>query len=143
MDIRPIEASDYDRGYLALIGQLSPVCPEITKEQFFDQLTRIQASSTEIYVILQDDQLLASGTLLTERKFIHDLGLVGHIEDVVVDEKARNQQLGQKMVDFLANRARQKGCYKVILDCHPKLVTFYQKCGFTQKQVQMSLYFEQ
>jgi glucosamine-phosphate N-acetyltransferase len=35
------------------------------------------------------------------------------------------------------------GCYKVILDCSEKNVPFYEKCGFTVKEKQMVVYFEE
>lgn len=35
------------------------------------------------------------------------------------------------------------GCYKIILDCSVKNVPFYQKCGFTEKEREMVLYYEE
>lgn len=35
------------------------------------------------------------------------------------------------------DQAKEVGCYKVILDCSEDNVNFYQKCGFTKKEVQM------
>ena len=32
-------------------------------------------------------------------------------------------------------------CYKVILDCSSDNVQFYKRCGFTEKEVQMVVYF--
>jgi len=62
---------------------------------------------------------------------------VGHIEDVVVDAAARGQNLGKRLIEALVAVCRDKGCYKVILDCAEKNVAFYEKCGLTRKEVQM------
>ncbi len=32
---------------------------------------------------------------------------------------------------------KERGCYKVILDCAEHNVAFYEKCGLTKKEVQM------
>ena len=79
--------------------------------------------------------------MFIEKKFIRNCGKVGHIEDVVVDSNARGMQLGKKIVGFLADHARSVGCYKVILDCSVENRTFYEKCGFKQKEIQMVKYF--
>jgi hypothetical protein len=41
-------------------------------------------------------RILGTAALIVERKFIHGCGKVGHIEDVVVDEKARGGRIGQR-----------------------------------------------
>ncbi|KAL3686704.1 hypothetical protein R1sor_013013 [Riccia sorocarpa] len=41
----------------------------------------------------------------------------GHVEDVVVDQTARGQHLGQRIVSHLTNLSKQLGCSKLILDC--------------------------
>lgn len=51
-------------------------------------------------------QIIAAATLLIERKFIHQCGSVGHIEDVVVDQGYRGQRLGQRSVALLSNQNR-------------------------------------
>ncbi|KAM7260465.1 hypothetical protein ACFE04_016206 [Oxalis oulophora] len=74
-------------------------------------------------------------------KYLTSCRKVGHIDDVVVDPSARGKQLGKKIVDFLTKHARSKGCYKVILDCSVDNKSFYEKCGYKHKDIQMSKYF--
>ena len=87
-------------------------------------------------------RVVAAGTLLVEAKFVHQAGLAGHIEDVVVDASVRGKGLGKKIISKLVDVARAAGCYKVVLDCSAANVGFYAKCGFVQKEVQMAHYFE-
>lgn len=89
----------------------------------------------------QRQQLVASATLLIEPKFIRGCGLVGHIEDVVVDEACRGLGLGSLLVGRLSAMAKAQGCYKVILDCAEGMVSFYEKCDYENKGVQMAQYF--
>jgi len=38
--------------------------------------------------------------------------------------------------------AKDKGCYKVILDCEERNAGFYAKCGYARRGVQFARYFE-
>lgn len=93
-----------------------------------------------VVVDTQDRRIVGAGTLLVERKFIHQCGQVGHVEDVVVAERCRGKQLGKLIMDALVAEARRANCYKIILDCAEKNVQFYERCGFTKKELQMVIY---
>ncbi|KAJ4818144.1 Glucosamine 6-phosphate N-acetyltransferase [Rhynchospora pubera] len=136
--------SDYDKGFVRLLCQLT-LCPSLSKPQFQACFADLATLGDNHYVGVIEDPIsgciLASGSVLIERKFIRGGGKVGHIEDVVVDKAARRIQLGQRIVDHLVHYAKTVGCYKVILDCKPDLREFYKKCGFVESNVQMALYF--
>ncbi len=83
---------------------------------------------------------LGSGTIIFEPKIIRNCKSVGHIEDIVVDNKHRNLGIAKKIIDKLLSLANEKKCYKVILDCKYKLHDFYEKLGFENYGVQMSKY---
>lgn len=53
-------------------------------------------SSYQIFVVEETNEkkIVATATLLLERKFIRGCGVAGHVEDVVVDESVRGQKLG-------------------------------------------------
>ena len=93
-----------------------------------------------VVVDTQDRRIVGAGTLLLELKFIHKCGSVGHVEDVVVAERCRGKQLGKLIVDALVEEARRAKCYKIILDCAEKNVQFYERCGFSKKELQMVIY---
>lgn len=143
-EIRKIELSDFNKGVLKLLSQLSEFnYSDIRYEQFKDQFNKISESGTHIFVIdnLENGELIGIGSILIENKFIHNLSSVGHIEDVVIDNKYRGNGYGKILINFLTEFAKNNNCYKVILDCSENNVGFYEKCGFSQKNVQMSLYF--
>lgn len=89
-----------------------------------------------------EGRIAAAGTLFIERKFIRNCGSVGHVEDIVVCGKYRGRNFGRLLLQKLIDLARDKECYKIILDCEAGKVQFYEKCGFAEKGRQMALYFD-
>lgn len=64
-------------------------------ESRFDELKSID--NTYFIVTIEDttvSKVVATGTLVIERKFTHMTGRVGHIEDIVVDIDYRKKKLG-------------------------------------------------
>ncbi|KAL3677772.1 hypothetical protein R1sor_020728 [Riccia sorocarpa] len=155
--LRRLEPSDYSKGYLNLLEQLTVVGDiseeDFTKSSFVSLCSMLGSSQSEGFgaagdlhhvVVIEDIErhvIVASATLLVEPKLIRKCGKAGHIEDVVVDQTARGQHLGQRIVSHLTNLSKQLGCYKVILDCSEANAPFYGKCGFELKGRQMARYF--
>jgi len=144
MRIRELNAGDYNNGFLDLLAQLTTV-GEIPRQFFEERLARIEGDKRQHILVIEDTetgQIISTATLLVERKFIHCAGFAGHVEDVVCDTAVRGKGLGKIIIQAAVTLAHQCGCYKVILDCEEKLVGFYEKCGFAQKEVQMACYFD-
>ncbi|KAG0221639.1 Glucosamine-phosphate N-acetyltransferase-like protein [Mortierella sp. GBA43] len=97
-------------------------------------------SSTPNLVTPGRGKIVAAGTVVIERKFIRNLGLVGHIEDIAVAGDQQGKKLGLRIIETLKAIGESQGCYKVILDCSEKNVPFYEKCGFERKGVEMGWY---
>ena len=121
---------------LQLYSQLS-VCNEIPINTFL-----FIAQTQPIYIEVDEKyNIYGAITIIIEQKMLHDGGYVCHIEDVVVDKKYRNRELGKKLVNFAINHAKDKGCYKIILNCNEHVEPFYNKLGFQSKNKEMSIYF--
>ncbi|KAG9326752.1 hypothetical protein KVV02_008642 [Mortierella alpina] len=101
---------------------------------------RSATSSSPSLVTPGRGKIVAAGTVLVERKFIRQLGLVGHIEDIAVSADQQGKKLGLRIIETLKAIGQQQGCYKVILDCSEKNVPFYEKCGFERRGVEMGWY---
>ncbi|XP_062222193.1 probable glucosamine 6-phosphate N-acetyltransferase 2 [Phragmites australis] len=146
IQIRRLELADRERGFVSLLSQLS-TCPDLTASEFATRFAELAAHGDDHVILVAEDpsaperQILATGCLFVERKFLRGGGKVGHVEDVVVDAAARGRGLGLRVVRRLVEIAREAGCYKVILDCTPELRAYYAKCGFVEKGVQMAVYF--
>ncbi|CAL9169943.1 probable glucosamine 6-phosphate N-acetyltransferase 2 [Musa acuminata AAA Group] len=145
LPLRRLEISDNAKGFVELLSQLSPATSPLSDADFLARFADLAALGDDHLIVVADDQrsgrIVATGSVFLERKFLRGGSKVGHIEDVVVDAAARGQHLGQRVVRYLADHAKAAGCYKVILDCTPDLRSFYEKCGFTEKNIQMALYF--
>lgn len=138
--IERLSEKDYHRGYPQLLEQLT-VVGNISYEDYCTRLKKMEKANINIFVMAIEDKIVACGSVLIEKKMIHNLGLVGHIEDVVVDSACRGLGLGKKIIKHLTEYAKKRGCYKVILDCERKNVGFYVKCGYHEKGVEMAIYF--
>jgi glucosamine-phosphate N-acetyltransferase len=87
--------------------------------------------------------LKGESTGLTFSRSIHNLGLVGHIEDIAVAKDQQGKKLGLKIIQALDFIAEKVGCYKSILDCSEANEGFYVKCGFKRAGLEMAHYYEQ
>jgi len=87
-------------------------------------------------------RVVGTGALVVERKFIHNLGLVGHIEDIAVAKDQQGKKLGLRIIEALDAIAAAVGCYKTILDCSEANEGFYVKCGYKRAGLEMAHYYD-
>jgi glucosamine-phosphate N-acetyltransferase len=131
--IREIEEDDLEKGFLETLDFLRNAS-NLDKNKAKEILKKIKQNPNHIiYVAIDNKKIVGSTTLLIEQKFIHDGGLVGHIEDVVVRKDYEGKGIGIKLVTSLLERAKEKNCYKTILDCKDDVKQFYERIGFKRK----------
>ena len=131
--IREIEEGDLENGFLETLDFLRNTS-SIDKNKAKEILKKIKQNPNHIiYVAIDDKKIIGSTTLLIEQKFIHDGGLVGHIEDVVVRKDYERRGIGIKLVTSMLERAKEKNCYKTILDCKDDVKQFYERIGFKRE----------
>ncbi|KAL2911511.1 Glucosamine-phosphate N-acetyltransferase-like protein [Polyrhizophydium stewartii] len=139
--VRPLHPSDYEKGFLEVLGMLTSV-GKMSKERFMERYSYLKAHNHEYFTIVIEDtaksRIVGAGTIMVERKFVHNNGLVGHIEDIVTHSDYRGLKLGFFVIETLKYIGKKTGCYKI--DCSDKNIPFYVKCGFTQKEFEMALY---
>jgi len=93
-----------------------------------------------VLVSRETDQIVASGGVFVERKFLRGLGRVGHIEDIAVAREMQGKKLGLRMIQALTQVSEDVGCYKTILNCSESNIAFYEKCGYEKREVEMAKY---
>ena len=131
--IREIEEDDLEKGFLETLDFLRKAS-DINKNKAKEILKKIKQNPNHIiHVAIDDKKIVGSTTLLIEQKFIHDGGLVGHIEDVVVRKDYEGKGIGMKLVTSMLERAKEKNCYKTILDCKDDVKQFYERIGFKRE----------
>jgi glucosamine-phosphate N-acetyltransferase len=140
--IRNLQVTDYDKHYFELLKQLSLIEPQKITRVMFNKFVNNLNDNHIIYVIEDEinNIIIGTVTLLKEKKLIHNLGTVLHIEDLVIDINYRKKGLSIKLIDLCKTEANNCGAYKIILDCSVELESFYNKNGFEKKNIQMSLY---
>ncbi|KAL1993792.1 hypothetical protein VTN49DRAFT_2461 [Thermomyces lanuginosus] len=140
---RPLRRSDYAHGYLDVLRVLTTV-GDITEDMWNERYSYLARRNDEYYLIVIADgtgKIVATGSLIVERKFIHTLGLVGHIEDIAVARDQQGKKLGLRIIQTLDAVAAKVGCYKSILDCSEANEGFYLKCGFKRAGLEMAHYY--
>ena len=128
--IRKLKKDDLQKGFLTTLDSLKQASNIEAKkaEEIFE---KINSNPNHIIAVAEvEGKIIGTTTLLIEPKFIHDGGLVGHIEDVVVDKNYQGQRIGEKIMKYLLEIAKNQGCYKTILDCTEDVKSFYEKLGF-------------
>lgn len=130
--------------YLLLLSELT-VTNYIETSLFVKNVERISETGSIIVGVIDNSpnniEIVASGTIIIEPKIIREGRNVGHIEDIVVSKEMRGKGISQKILDILKLIAREKNCYKVILDCDENVKNVYIKNGFNINGFQMAEYF--
>lgn len=133
--IRKLKYSDY-KNFLTLINDFRTT--SFSYHTFKDTLERIQNNS-EIWVIEYNGTLVASGTILYEKKFIHNICVLAHVEDICVKKEYRGLGYGKILLKKIIEEAEKKECYKISLNCIDDNIKFYEKCGFKKNGNQMTI----
>ncbi|OHF03354.1 acetyltransferase, partial [Colletotrichum orchidophilum] len=142
--VRALRQSDYNTGFLDCLRVLTTV-GEISEAQFAERYHWLSRSDGYFVLVVEDTStktIVGTGALIVERKFIHNLGLVGHIEDIAVAKDQQGKKLGLRIIQALDFIAAKVGCYKSILDCSEANEGFYVKCGFRRAGLEMAHYYE-
>ena len=139
--VRELKYKDLDNGYIETLSELSDI---ITSKNELDKIYSFFVHQPNYYFFVAEynEEIIGCVTLFIERKFIHNGGKSGHIEDVVVRKKYRDGDIGSRLVSKLIEKAKEVGCYKVVLDCGCDVAPFYDKLGFIGEKVMYKIKFE-
>lgn len=130
VQVRELKKEDLFNGFLTSLDSLRKAS-DISKERAEEIFKKITSNKDHIIAVaVSDGKVVGSATLLIEQKFIHNGGLVGHIEDVVVDRNFQGKKIGKKIIEYLLEYSKNRGCYKTILDCNDYVKEFYERLGF-------------
>lgn len=139
--IRQVEKEDYNRGHLELYKQLTQINPENINKSMYENFVSKLRDNHMIFVLIQNNIVVGSGTVIIEDKLIRNISKVAHIEDIVIDNSYRGSGHGKRIIEHLIDYSKKMGCYKVTLDCNIKNQEFYEKCGMLLNGCQMCKYF--
>ena len=122
-----------------LLSQLS-YTKYLTNYEIIDFLLN-KPNNHLIYICknIDTEKLVGIITIFIERKLIHNLGKVAHIEDLVVDKNERGKHIAEKLIKKCIEYAKSQNCYKIILNCNENLIKFYEKNDFYKAGYQMRM----
>jgi glucosamine-phosphate N-acetyltransferase len=124
MNIRKLCNNDYEK-YTILVGT------NISRECYIDFIESM--SEFHIIIILEiEEKLIATGTLLIEKKLTNNICYLAHIENIFVNDKHRNHGYGSIIIDYLVKYATDKGCYRIDLICTHEITSYYKRFGFEE-----------
>jgi GNAT superfamily N-acetyltransferase len=86
-----------------------------------------------IYMAKINNEVIGSFALLIMDNLAHFGTPSAIVEDVVVAENFQNLGIGKLMMEFAMQKAREKGCYKMVLSSNLKRTyahRFYERLGF-------------
>ena len=131
--------SDKKDEIINLLSQLS-YTKYVTNNEILDFLLN-KPYNHLIYICknIYTEKLVGIVTIFVERKLIHNLGKVAHIEDLVVDKDERGKNVAQKLINKCIEYAKSQNCYKIILNCNENLIKFYEKNNFYNAGYQMRM----
>jgi glucosamine-phosphate N-acetyltransferase len=135
--IRDFERNDSTNGLLKTLKEVWSVdeINESTLDKWFN-------NDNHMVVAEFNGEIVGSATLHLQQKIIRNGGIAGCIEDVVVKQSYRGNNIGTQLIQELIKKAENLGCYKVILSCFPDRINFYKKNGFFVESTTMRYNFK-
>lgn len=137
LQIKELTAPDLDEDFLASLGNLAVV--DLAPRDALPLFRARLRLGIRTYIARSDGRTVGTASLLVEQKFIHQGGLVGHLEDVAVRPDFQKQGVGAALVHHVIQQARQLGCYKLILNCSEANIAFYTRVGFRRHDFGMRI----
>ena len=135
--IRLLNYDDKDR-YLSLLATFRKVNITMTDLEFRNIYDKININS-KIFIVVIDDVIVGSATVLFEQKFINNNALYAHIEDVVILPKARGNGVCKNLINYIVEICKDYGVKKIVLNCDERLEQLYGKCNFTKNGTSMNI----
>jgi GNAT superfamily N-acetyltransferase len=129
--VRPCTEADVE-AILSLLAQLWPNNPRdpVRTKAVYD---RALASSNQLlFCAVADDRAIGFGSLTLKNNLWQE-GLIGNVDELVVDEKHRGRGVGKMLMKHLTAVAREHGCKRIELDSsfHRHAAhEFYKAIGF-------------
>ena len=120
---KPVKIQDYQK----IIDMLQSISDFIPRGEDINDIWNSYLSQDNLngFSFFLDNELVGYGSIFYEIKIRG--GKAGHLEDVVVNQNARGNGIGQFIIDFLINEGKKNNCYKVSLNSKENNIGFYEK----------------
>lgn len=135
--IREAESKDYE-DLLECLRSLTEV-GNVTKEQFEERLKERKHLGILTIVVeeISSKQVVGTGSLVFEPKFIRGCATKGSIEEIAIRKDMQRRGIGKMIMEHLIKEANK--CYKISLTSSVENIPFYEKLKFVDEGRTMSL----
>ncbi|MEA1957495.1 MAG: GNAT family N-acetyltransferase [Euryarchaeota archaeon] len=135
MSIRPSKESDEASIYdlITLLMGFS-----LNRESFHDVFVQNLRDDTVLYYVAESDGCVVGFASLHIGPQLHHAGLVGEIQELIVQETFRGKGTGAQLVLLLEQEAQKRGCVSIEVTTKNYRVDaqqFYEQVGFTRTHV--------
>lgn len=136
MQISIVEATENDLIdvldlYRNVLDNGKPILTIAIAKNIFKKMS--QYPDYHLYVAKFGDEIIGSFAFLIMDNLAHFGSSSAIVEDVVVSEIYQSKGIGKTMMQFAMEKAREKGCYKMVLSSNQKRTDahrFYENLGF-------------
>jgi GNAT superfamily N-acetyltransferase len=132
--IRECKEGDFEQ-VLKLLAQLWP--EKILDEKELQQVfLRGLNSGFQSYVCAVIEENIVGFGSLTIKNSLWQAGLLGYIDEMVVDKEYRGRGIGSDLLEHIIRAARERGCRRVELDSafdRKQAHKFYERKGFENR----------
>lgn len=112
--------------------------------KYYSAFSDIDNDKNNYLIVVKDDNKIIGTSQLTIITYLtYQGGKRGQIEGVRIDSSYRGHGIGKLMIEWLINKASEKGCHLVQLTMDKKrleTIEFYQKLGFIASHEGMKLH---
>jgi ribosomal protein S18 acetylase RimI-like enzyme len=133
-EIRMCRRSDFE-GVLRLLQQLWPD-QELDSGALRKVFEQGMQSKSQVYLCAEKEDDVIGFVSLTVKNNLWQAADLGHIDELVVDEKHRGSGLGTQILTEIVAQAKQRGCVRVELESafhRKKAHAFYERQGFENR----------
>jgi glucosamine-phosphate N-acetyltransferase len=138
--IRMLAVDDYFKKYFELLRQQLTIIDRVDFTDFQKAFQTCLTNEKHTVVIedVQNQNIIATGSIFIEQKFVHGCLKVGHIVDVAIQKDLDETNIIRScLVQQLINIGRSLRVYKCVLDCPTNTRNFYESLGFVYEYCAM------
>lgn len=135
ISIRPSKESDEASVYdlITLLMGFS-----LDRESFHDVFVQNLRDDTVLYYVAESEGCVVGFASLHIKPQLHHAGLVGEIQELIVQKTFRGRSIGAQLVSRLEREAKKRGCVSIEVTTKNYRVDaqqFYEQVGFTRTHV--------
>lgn len=138
-NIREAELTDFNSVFL-LLRQLWPNL-DLNYEELEEVFRRAVNSDNQWLIVVNLENQIIGFCSLSIKNSLWQTGSLGHIDELVVDEKQRGKGFGRALIRAVTDIARKNGCKRIELDSafhRQKAHDFYESLGFENRAYKFS-----